>query len=88
MFVMSHVCAIFCRSEKFKISIQSQFNHISSYGDKYNGYNIQSNLRSTTLTWVQSEVGMASCILGVKSFFLIKLPKKVLRGAKFPLNIC
>ena len=49
MFVISHVCAIFCRSEKFKISIQSQFNHISSYGDKHNGYNIQSNLSSTNL---------------------------------------
>ena len=78
----------FCRSEKFKISIQSQFNHISSYGDKYNGYNIQSNLRSTTLTWVQSEVGMASCILGGKKFFLNQFAKKVLRSAKSPLNIC
>ena len=69
MFVISHVCAIFCRSEKFKISIQSQFNHISSYGDRYNGYNIQSNLRSTTLAWVQSEVSMAANILGGKKLF-------------------
>ena len=49
---------------------------------------IQTNFRSTTLIWVQSENDPTSCILGGEKFFKNQIAKKVQRSASAPSDIC
>ena len=84
----NHVCEIFCIFKELK----NIFNHyVITYPileQQVDDWYIQTNFRSTTLIWVQSEDEPASCIFGGEKFFKNQIAKKVLRSAKPPLDIC